>query len=93
MPCPGRRPVAATRSAKRVVALRAQRGDHLLLGGPGGQVLADDAGEDHVGRHAEDLGPEDAHHDADDRQGDDRDQDHPLGRRGARAAASARAGS
>ena len=64
---------------ERVVALRAERGDRLLLGGPGRQLLADEAGEDHVGGPAEDPGADDAEHDAGHRQHDREDDHHPLG--------------
>jgi hypothetical protein len=42
-------------------------------------VLADHAGEDHVGGAAEHLGPDHVHDDAADREQDDQRDDRPLG--------------
>ena len=61
------------------LALGVQRRDGLLDGGAGGDLQADDAGEDQVGRGRQDLGAEDREEHAADGQEDDEQDEGPFG--------------
>ena len=78
-PCPGTTFMPDSRSAK-VLSPRARAAvDGLLLGQAGGQLPADHAVEQQVGRVSEDPRPDDADRDSADAKQDDRRGQRPLG--------------